>query len=366
MVIHLSILFVIIFVSILWENGTRKIKTKHFNYIMPLLPFLIIFGYIAFLAAMRSGMNDTSLYRDSFIDISGTFSDIGNIIAGEGKDKGFDILANLFKMFISNNYHVWFALFSVVESFCFIYILRRESVSLLDSCFFFFASALYYNYFSMMRQWFAVALFFFSFKYMKQKRFVPYLIICMLAAQIHTSAYICIPIYFLVHDKPFGKKQLIYACLIAVVLFALNPLLRTFENSDSTYSYVFNTMSQGSGSSPIRILISGVPILISFFYRKQIANINSKSLNISLNISMINFVLNILATFTSGLYIIRMATYFNTFNLILMPYLLERVIDGKNKQIIKYGFFICYILFYFYQMSYQSAWGYGSDILGYY
>lgn len=364
MIIHLSILGVILCVSALWEKGTKKLRNKYTEYIMPLLPFLLIFGYLAFLAAMRSNMNDSSMYVHSFNLIPGTFDNIIEIINGDGKDKAFDILANLFKMFISDDYHLWFALFSVIESVCFVYILRRESMSLLDSCFFFFTSTLYYNYFSMMRQWFAVALFFLAFKWLKQKQFIPYLLICLFAAQFHNSAYLCIPIYFVVHDRPFCNKQLVYVFIIVIMLLLLNPLLETLESSSSTYNYVFDTMNQNSGSSPIRIIIAAVPVILCFLYRKKIWNMNNKTLNISLNMSIINLVLTIIATFTSGLYLIRMSTYFNIFNLLLFPFLLENILTGKNKRIIKIGFFIFYLLFYFYQMSHQGSWGYSSDVLG--
>lgn len=366
MVIHFSILAVILAVSFLWEKGTKANKIKFPSYIMPLMPWLIIFGYIAFLAAMRSGMNDTPAYIHSFEITPGNFDNIAQIINSSEKDKGFYILSNFFKMFISNDYHLWFLLFSVIESACFVHILRRESISLLDSCFFFFTSTLYYNYFSMMRQWFAVALFFLAFKWLKQKKFIQYLLICLLAAQFHNSAYLCIPIYFLVHDRPFCNRQFVYIFLTVILLLLLNPILQSLENSSSTYSYVFDTMSQNSGSSPIRIIIAAVPVILCFLYRGKIWNMDNKTLNISLNMSMINLVLTVVATFTSGLYLIRMTTYFNIFNVLLFPFLLENVLTKRNKQIVKIGFFIFYFLFFIYQMYHQGSWEYISNVLGRY
>lgn len=364
MIIHFSVLGVILFVSLLWERETKKKKLQSYNYKFPALPLIIIFGYLAFLAAMRSNMNDTSVYVESFKALPGTFDNIKKIIDGDGKDKGFSILANLFKMYISDNYHLWFALFAIIESLCFIHILRRESLSILVSCFYFFASTLYYNYFSMMRQWFAVALFFFAFKYIKDKRFFTFAIICLLAAQIHTSAYLCIPIYFLVQAKPWSKLQIGYIVAVLVAIIFLNPVLSTLEQSDTTYNYVFETMSESSGSSPVRILIAVVPVLLAFIYREKINSEDNRSLNISINMSIINLLLTIVATFTSGLYLIRMSTYFNLFNMILFPWILEKFIDGKSKRLFKFGFYVLYFAFYVYQMNYQGAFGYSSDILG--
>ena len=160
------------------------------------MPWLIVFGYIAFLAAMRSGMNDTSVYRDSFIGTSGTREALENAFASsDARYKFVNILSVLFKMFVSDNYHLWFALFAVVESAIFIAVLRRESVSFLDSCFFFFTSTLYYNYFSMMRHG---SLSFYCLAAQGNQReendILSYFV--YLAAQFHPSAYMMLSCLF--------------------------------------------------------------------------------------------------------------------------------------------------------------------------
>lgn len=364
MIIHFSVLGVIILVSLIWEKPTKFNKLKTEDYIMPALPLLIIFGYLAFLAAMRSGMNDTSAYVESYINNTGTFEKLSIIFSKDYKDKGFYITETLFKMIITDEYHLWFAFFAVIESLIFVYILRRESASILVSCYYFFASTLYYNYFSMMRQWFAVCLFFFAFKYLKNKKFWIYLLFCIIAAQFHTSAYFCIPIYFFVHLKPWSKKQLVLVFAFCVALLFLNPMLSSLESSDSTYSYVYETMATSSGSSPVRIVIAMVPVILCFMYKKKIEAEYNKTLDISINMSIVSLMLTIVATFTSGLYLIRMSTYFNLFNMIVFSWLLEKIITGKNKTLIKGCFYIFYLAFYVYQMNYQGSFSYISDIIG--
>ena len=70
-------------------------------------------------------MNDTSGYIQSFEHIPGTWDDVSRILDGDGKDKAFDITANIFKMYVSDDYHGWFGLFAAVESCIFIHVLRR-------------------------------------------------------------------------------------------------------------------------------------------------------------------------------------------------------------------------------------------------
>lgn len=370
MVVHFSILFLIIISGCIWGRSIRIRKQYYIscdmdyaNSLRPLLPWLIVFGYLAFLAGMRSGMNDTSAYIHSFDLVSGTWDEINQILSGDGKDKAFGIAANLFKIFVSNDYHAWFFLFSIVESATLIYILRRECVDFTTACFYFFASTLYYNYFSMMRQWLAVVVLFAGGLLIKRDKTISYILLCIIMAQFHTSALLFIPVYFMVRGKAWGTKQNIIIGIFAVGLVLMNPLLESMETmlQGTTYDYVIDTMQNNSGSSAIRIVIAAVPVVLSWIHRNQITG---KMINIAANMSLLNLLLTVLATFTSGLYVIRLSTYTNMYNLILYPYLLTICIKGRNRQIVKLAFYIFYFAFYVYQMIYQGAFGYNSDILG--
>lgn len=370
MIIHFSILFVIIVVSLIWGPGIREKKlnsiyaeTGEETFKSSIWPWLIIFGYIAFLAAMRTKMNDTSVYRASFDNLEGTWEEAIGIWQGDGKDKGFTFLASLFKLYVSDDYHMWFLFFAAIEAIALIYILRREAVSLWDACFFFFASTLYYNNFSMMRQWFAVVILFVASKFIADKKPIPYFIICILLAQIHTSALLFIIVYFLVQGEAWNKKQNIMIGIFALLMLFLQPLLSSMSSmlEDTTYDYVVNTMQSNSGSSVIRIFISAVPVVLAFINRKKV---KGKMINVCVNMSLLNLMLNVLATFTSGLYIIRLATYTQMFNIILYPYLLNITLKEEEKRFIKPLFYVLYFAFYIYQMNHQGAFGYSSDVLG--
>ena len=123
MIIHFSVLAVILVCALIWERPIRYHKLnsiyygERYDYKSPLMPWLIVFGYIAYLAAMRSGMNDTSGYIQSFEHIPGTWDDVSRILDGDGKDKAFDITANIFKMYVSDDYHGWFGRWSPAFSF---------------------------------------------------------------------------------------------------------------------------------------------------------------------------------------------------------------------------------------------------------
>ncbi|MCR1839603.1 EpsG family protein [Murimonas intestini] len=335
---------------------------------MKSMPWVIFFGYLALLAGMRSSMNDTSVYVSSFENQAGDYERIKEIISSGGKDIGFDICTNFFKMFISSDYHHWFLFVATIETILLVAVLKRESYSFLISCFYFWASTLYYNYFSMMRQWLAVSIVFAGVLFLKERKWLTYILTCVLAAQFHNSAYLCIPLGYIIMGKTWTIKQKILIPIISAVLLFLYPMLETLSviMEGTTYDYVVETMQTSSGSSPVRILISFVPVVLSYMYRDKINSEDNKIVAISSNMMLINFFLNVIATFTSGLYFVRMATYTNIFGCIFYPYVLEKAMVSEKSRFFKLGFYVFYFLFYFFQMSHQGAWGYISDIIGTY
>ena len=373
MIIHFSILFLILLVSAFYEHQFRANKIRVIadggtasDYLGSIIPWLIVFGYLAFLSGMRSDVNDTVAYKDSFNALVPSWDDIWSAITGNVKDKGFPIAMHLFKMLISQDFHAWFFAFAIIESLIISFVLRRESVSFLDACFFFFSSTLYFNYFSMMRQWMAIVMVFWASKYIKRRKFIPYLLFCLFAAQFHTSAYFMIPVYFIVTGKAWNKKQLSIIGLFAVVMFFLRPLLGVLDSmsGDSTYSYVVDTMSTGTGASWVRIPIALVPVVISYIYREKIKE--DTMANICTNMAVLQLLVLIVKKKKKKMFLGRMSLYFSIYNTILFPYMLNAVMEEKNRVWIKPLFYLAYFAFYIFQMIYSGSFYFGSDIIGYY
>lgn len=368
MVIHLSILLVILLVCLFAERSNRRFALECIEegnwFIHPRTPWVIILGYIAFLAAMRTGTNDTSAYIQSFNHLPATWEAFRKQVASAelGTDWAFDAISILFKILVSDDYHLWMGMYAAVEAMAFVYVLRRNAVSIFDCCFYLFCSTLYYNNFSMMRQWFAVTMIFAASHYIAEGKFWRYALVCLLVGQCHSSALLMIPMYFIVRGNAWSQKQMLLILAFAVGMIFLDPIMSSMEAtlSGTTYDYAISAMASGSGSSIIRALIAVVPVALAYIYRVDSEN---PMINLSVNMSLINFMLNLLASFTSGLYIIRFATYTAVFNLILYPYLLN-VSVREHQRVIKPLYYIIYLAFYFYQMNYQGSFYYGSDILG--
>lgn len=374
MIIHFSILLLILLVSAFYEHRFRANKIRVIadggtasDYLGSIIPWLIVFGYIAFLAGMRSNVNDTYAYRDTFINLEPSWTAIKDIIASGGKDIGFSVLATLFKMFVSTDYHAWFLFVALIESLLIINVTKRESVSFFDTCLVLFVTGLYFNYFTMMRQWIAISIVFWASRFIKSKKVIPYILFCIFAAQFHNSAYFMIFVYFFVVGKAWGKKQLLLITAFSFLMFFLQPILNAigFLAEDTTYNYVVSTMQTNSGSSWIRIPVAAYPLFFAYIYRERI-NPDDKMMVVSINMSLINVLLLTLASLTSGIFVGRMSNYFQVYSLVLIPYLFNVAVDEKNRAWSKGIFYAGYFVFYILQMKVSGSFYYGSDVLGYF
>ena len=371
MALHLSILVLLIILSYFFENKIRTEKVAaalsesgDYHFKSDLAPWLIFFCVLTFLSYARTDTNDTLVYRSMFNSLEPSWENITAILNDDSKEKLFNIFQNIFKMYISTDYHMWFLFFAAIDSAILIHVLRKEAVSFSDATFFFFASTLYFNYFSMMRQWFAVCLVFAGITYLKRDKFVPFLLLCLFAAQFHSSAYIMIAVYFLVRGVAWGRKQTGIIFAFALAMLFLQPVLESLENSGGTYDYVVTAMSGNNGASIIRPIIAIVPVVLAYMYRDKV-RANDRVMNICINMSLINFMLNFLAVFTSALYIVRLSMYMNIYNVILYPYLLNVALkNDKNQGIIKMVFYIMYFALYMYEMNNSGAFPYYSNIIG--
>ncbi len=371
MLIHLSVLAVMIFVSLCFERRQRDwaitLSERKQPFKTSLLPWLIVIGYIVFLAAMRSRANDTRAYINGFNNLEPSTQALKICLsqAKLGEDWAFNAVSILFKTYISENYHLWLGFYALVQGASLIYVLRRNAVSLWECLFFMFSSTIYGNFFTMMRQWTAITVLFACSELLTEKKYVKYIIACLIMAQFHASAIIMIPVCLLTQGKAWSKKQVAIIIGAFAGLIFLNPLLAFLENSaeGTTYDYAINAMNSDSGSSIVRAFIAVVPVILSYICKDEIDPKN-KMINLCINMSLLNFLLNTVASFTSGLYVVRLSGYMNVFNLILYPYLLDVALVKKNMKFVKAFYYVFYLMFYFYQNIHQGSFFYASDILG--
>ena len=364
----------VIFFGILAQASARKVCVGEYlgeevyEARAHLFMAVVTFAVIVFFAGMRNRVGDTEAYIKMFNDYP-LFQNAHDIIFdSSAREPGFRLFSILIKTYISDNYTVWLSIIAVISGICVMIPIYKYSCNFGVSAFLFMASCQFSWMFNGMRQ-FLVAAIIFSCTglILKNKTLLYILIVCVLST-IHQSALLLIPMYFIAQGEPWNKRTMLFiGCIVLAMLFATrftNMLTDVVEQTDYASS-VNEFKATDDGTSPIRILVESIPIILAFLYRNKIKDKLTPIIKLSINMSLIASGLYIISKIaSSGILLGRLPIYFSMYNLILLPWLLKNIFEKKEKDLVYYIMIICYVAFFYYQMV--IAWGnmgYSSQIL---
>ena len=329
---------------------------------------IMAFSIIIFFAGMRSYVADTSAYINTFNQYP-LFSVAHDVIFdSSAREPGFIVFSILIKTYISQDYQVWLFIIATISGVCIMYPLYKYSCNYGISLFLFMASCQFTWMFNGMRQFLVASILFACTPFILEKKPIPYIIIVLILSTFHKSALIMIPAYFIVDSEPWSKRSMLFiACIILAMMFTsqFTGLLDTVvENSDYATS-IGEFKDSDDGTSPIRILVESIPIIIAFIYRDRIKEKLTPIIKISINMSLISSGVYIISKIAkSGVLLGRLPIYFSLYNLLLLPWLINNTFEKNERRLMNFFMIICYLGFFYYQM--KIAWngfGYISSIL---
>lgn len=339
-------------------NGQRYVRKAYWS------QAILFFGVVIFFCGLRSGVADTGTYIAMFEDFPTNISQVNwNDIS---KDKGFYLFSVIFKQFISTDFHGWLFLCALVSGIALMKGLVRYSEYFGLSCFLFIANTMFTYFLNGMRQFIAVTIFFYAAHFIFERKWKEYVLTILFISTIHGSAIILLFVYFLGNMKPWGRsmRTVIFVSVAAGLFFdRLFPVVGNLLMETQYKGYVDYISSQGAGSSVIRLLIAAVPCILAYLGRKVVQEQGNQCIDFCVNMSIINFCLYVIATFSSGMVVGRLTTYFDIFNLVLLPWLIYHVFTEESRKIIVIACMAFYIVFFYFQMVMVWGIGYESDIL---
>ena len=217
----------------------------------------------------------------------------------------------------------------VINSIFFSFI--RDNVNIeywgLSMMIYLMSSSLYVVNFSLMRQGLTIALFVFSWKFIKKKKFLPALVVILVASTIHSSAQVLIPFAFF-GFLPFGKRLIsVFLVLLIIILYLNKDLLTDLYSRIVSIGELASTQSleyyEQNNDTTIKygvgFYINMIPFIIAMWglsFRGSLID-NQKKMLITL--SMFSFVI---APFGQILPIVgRFGMYFNAFGVAAIPYI---------------------------------------------
>jgi transmembrane protein EpsG len=209
----------------------------------------------------------------------------------------------------------------------------RLSVLLLVSTGFYFQSM------NIIRQSITSAMFLYSLKFIRDKKFVPFLTVILLASTIHLSALIFIPVYFFCQLRIPPRKGILLLLISIICLPFVRPVF-VFLVSLTKYKWYLNS-SYNKFDFAITDTIVGVILVVLGYYYYKNSN-NDKTYSILMNLQLLALIISL---YSSVIFLAdRIIPCFTASQLLFVPLIISQEKDKKTRTILTCSLMTFFVL----------------------
>ena len=355
MIFNLLLCLIIIFLYALINLGKQSKETK--NKVFLVITFVILFFVVA-TREMNVG-NDTKSYINLFNLCNMYKFDILNM--NFYYEKGyliFNVILNYLNFSPRFFMYIMSFIFNV-SAYCFI---KDNSKNYLMSVLMYINLLFFYQSMTMMRQFLALAIILmFSFKYVKNKQFLKFLLSIAVASLFHASAIIAVFIYPIYNLKYNRKRVLMIIVSSIIVLLSLKFIYPFIANLINRESYYIDMLGEAKLGNFISMLIFVIMYIFSLIIVKQ-----KERQDYGFYLYTLLFTAAIYFVSINMAVLSRASQYYAIFSVISLPNLIEH--NVKNNKIIVNIAIVFFMILYssivmIYRPEWNSAFNYKSCIL---
>lgn len=357
-------LFILIFAVGLFANITGQVyndnsygqREQRYGW----FPVFAILIPLIYFAGTRDdmGFGDTSAYRMGFHSLPSSLDGLSGYFTENSKGKGFTVFSVIIKAIIGNRDVFYFSLIATLCLTCVVWVYKKYSCNFIITMFLFVASGDYIQWtYNGIRQFLAVSLIFACTGLLLKKKYMPIIVVILLASTIHISALIMLPIIFIVQGKSFNKRTILFLFVMLMAIAFIDQFTNIITNimENTQYSGEVNQFLSTEGTSAQRVFVYSIPAFIALLFKKRIEIADNPLINIASNMSIATLGFMFLSAFSSGLFLGRLAIFTSLYNYILLTWEIENIFTKKSAKLIYSVMIVCYLMFYYYQVV--ITWG---------
>lgn len=332
--------------------GKTKIRWNKLAALILIIPYIIWAGF------RSDWFGDTAVYRHSFQECASSFGEIGTYLTSVTRDKGFYFLMALEKSILGDSDTLFFLLLAAVQLLIVMWMCQKYSEDYWFSIFLFVASTDYMSWtFNGIRQFAAVTLIYAATPLIVKKKYIPSILVILLASTLHLSALLMLPVIFIIQGRAWSVRTIL--CIVASMcaLIFVDQFTNIMETmlADTQYANVVSDYQSWNddGTNPLRVLVYSIPMFLSWFGLKYIRAEDDPIINLAVGASIVSTALLIVSVATSGIFFGRLPIYVSLWSqCILLPWEIKHMFTEKSARIMKTAAIICYCVFFYYQMHY--------------
>jgi len=346
--------FFIVFISSLFSRYFSRSMEGAITYIKPnkLLVFFSI-ASLVLVSGLRNNIGDTYFYMHSYR--------IGDFSLENFKfeaEFGFQLLQSILHL-ISRDPQILIFTTALLTNLLIVVTLYKYSRKIEISLFVYIAAGMFTVSMNGIRQYLAAAIIFAATKYILEGNFKKFALVVLLASTIHQSALIFLPIYFIVRRKAWTKTTFVILLVGVGMAAGFNEFSKfLFSAIEDTKYSGYSNFDEG-GSSLLRVLVTGAPLIVAYLGRDKLRELWPKS-DYIVNLSLLGVVFIIVAT--QNWIFARFQIYFGLYSLILISWVIE-LFKKQYRKLVYYAIISLYFLYFYYEQVIALNIDYKSDYL---
>lgn len=320
--------------------------------------FLVLSGIILVLiSGLRSyDINSGDTFQYAVMFMQDTRMSFQAILNSGIKDPFYHVFSKCISLVLGNNFSIILIVFSIVYIYSFEKLIQKESPNLLLSFVVFFSMGFFFFSMNGARQSLAIAFVMLAYFPLKEKKLFRFLVFVFIATCFHKTAVIFVVAYPFCRLGFNKKVAFLYLSLIIVLMFMGNTLIHGFALEMSTYDERFVYYAESE-----RALSFAGFIQLCLFFVLTITNwsrfkAEDSDASMLITILVLAMIFQVFAVFIAEMF--RVAMYFSTFLVVLVPRLLQTYPPSYRKLLT--SILCALLLLYFYtnpnRLNYSFFW----------
>ncbi len=327
------------------ERSKKKNPKKKIQYvflILSIIPFALLF-------AMRSGHvgTDYGLYSEAYTNtVEGALTDHQE----EWLPIGYKFMTSALGSVFGSDFHPVLAIITISSYILFIVAIWQNSKHPTFSLALLMTFCIHFQLFNQFRQMLAIAITFFAYKYLRDRKMVPYFILIGIAALFHPSVIIMIPIYFLSNIKLSPRVLIVYVAITILLFIGFDMVKEMLESTYYGSVYFGSQYDYAEGKSVLNLIVRVVMFLLVITQYKNVVKEDKNNIKLY----MLALFCTLLQIIVTRSYIIaRLATVLFIYYVLLLPEVYNAFKNSLRKQRYKIWLLLITIIA---MISYQTAY----------
>lgn len=321
--------------------------------------FFALLVVLVLFSGLRTVMNDTATYIRTFENkIPTGLKSIGNISWKIGSNPFFDIYQILLKTFISESGSTFVFITSFFVTLSNLLFFRKYAEDFGYTIFIYIAFTVYAFTMAAIKQTIATAIAIWSIPCILHNHRWKAALLILVAMMFHPYVVIFFAAYFFSKEL-WGSKTILLLLITLAAAASFTTIVEKLIEAAASIGddYSVETMTEGSVNI-FRLLVYLIVPVLSFAWRKQIRKKGSRFDYLCINLSIVSSCFMILARMGGANIFSRMANYFDIFQCLALPIVLNFGIEnGAKKQMIKVASVLGFSVFYYTYYSKYSNFG---------